>query len=190
VDFDSHTSDVVAATVAAINVVTPGDCRGRAYQPPTGADLTGPLLTALGPAKRRDVTPPLEQVRELGGYLAALRITFELLAVRDLDGACAHVNDLLSATGALPVLSRHDGERWHLHFHAHGAPWALSWAGSMATSLAVVLGGPSHDRLGVCRAPVCDRVYVDTSRNGTRRFCSTACQNRVKAAAFRERQRA
>jgi predicted RNA-binding Zn ribbon-like protein len=26
---------------------------------------------------------------------------------------------------------------------------------------------------------------VDTSRNGTRRFCSTSCQNRVKAAAFR-----
>jgi hypothetical protein len=30
-------------------------------------------------------------------------------------------------------------------------------------------------------------VYVDTSRNGTRRFCSTSCQNRVKAAAFRAR---
>ena len=30
---------------------------------------------------------------------------------------------------------------------------------------------------------------VDVSRNGTRRFCSTACQNRVKAAAFRERQK-
>jgi len=42
--------------------------------------------------------------------------------------------------------------------------------------------------LGVCTAPRCDRVYVDTSRNGTRRFCSTACQNRVKAAVFRERQ--
>ncbi|WP_456236959.1 CGNR zinc finger domain-containing protein [Actinomadura physcomitrii] len=32
-----------------------------------------------------------------------------------------------------------------------------------------------------------DRVYVDTSRNGKRRFCSTACQNRVKTAAFRAR---
>lgn len=42
-------------------------------------------------------------------------------------------------------------------------------------------------RLGVCTAERCDRVYVDTSKNGTRRFCSTACQNRVKAAAFRAR---
>jgi hypothetical protein len=32
-------------------------------------------------------------------------------------------------------------------------------------------------------------VFVDVSRNGTKRFCSTACQNRVKAAAFRARQR-
>jgi predicted RNA-binding Zn ribbon-like protein len=51
----------------------------------------------------------------------------------------------------------------------------------------VVLGSESHDRLGVCTAPRCDRVYVDTSRNGTRRYCSTSCQNRVKTAAFRAR---
>jgi predicted RNA-binding Zn ribbon-like protein len=31
-------------------------------------------------------------------------------------------------------------------------------------------------------------VHVDASRNGTRRFCSTACQNRVKAAAYRGRR--
>ena len=51
----------------------------------------------------------------------------------------------------------------------------------------VVLGGDLYDRLGVCTAPRCDRVYVDTSRNGTRRYCSTSCQNRVKTAAFRAR---
>ena len=61
------------------------------------------------------------------------------------------------------------------------------WAAGCATGLAVVLGGDLHDRLGVCTAPRCDRVYVDTSRNGTRRYCSTSCQNRVKTAAFRAR---
>ena len=60
-------------------------------------------------------------------------------------------------------------------------------AGPQAVPLAcaVVLGGDLYDRLGVCTAPRCDRVYVDTSRNGTRRYCSTSCQNRVKTAAFR-----
>ncbi|WP_405875666.1 CGNR zinc finger domain-containing protein [Streptomyces xanthophaeus] len=36
----------------------------------------------------------------------------------------------------------------------------------------------------------CDRVYADTSRNAARQFCSTACQNRTKAAAFRARRSA
>jgi predicted RNA-binding Zn ribbon-like protein len=30
-------------------------------------------------------------------------------------------------------------------------------------------------------------VFVDTSKNGRRRFCSTRCQSRVKAAAHRSR---
>jgi predicted RNA-binding Zn ribbon-like protein len=50
-----------------------------------------------------------------------------------------------------------------------------------------VLGGSGADRLGICTAPACDRVFVDASRNGTRRYCSTSCQNRVKTAAFRAR---
>ncbi|HEX5403438.1 MAG TPA: CGNR zinc finger domain-containing protein [Pseudonocardiaceae bacterium] len=190
-EFDSHTSGVVAATVNSVNVVTAGDQRGRPYRPPTGPDLVDQLTEALGSGELRGRRRPSDlQVAELSAYLGDLRAVFELRTAGDLDGACRRVNDLLSVTGAIPVLSQHDGERWHLHFHAPEAPWALGWAGSMATSLAIVLGGPSHDRLGVCSAPVCDRVYVDVSRNGTRRFCSTACQNRVKAAAFRERQKA
>ncbi|HEY3749462.1 MAG TPA: CGNR zinc finger domain-containing protein [Pseudonocardiaceae bacterium] len=189
-EFDSHTSGVVAATVAAVNVVTAGHARGRPYRPPTDQTLTDQLIEALGPGERRSRRRPSDiQVAELAAYLEDLRVVFELRTSGDLDAACQRVNDLLSVTGAIPVLSRHDGERWHLHFHAPDAPWAVGWAGAMATSLAIVLGGPSHDRLGVCEAPACDRVYVDVSRNGTRRFCSTACQNRVKAAAFRERQK-
>jgi len=92
---------------------------------------------------------------------------------------------MLARTGARPRLDRHDGEPWHLHFHGAEDTPATGWAAGCATGLAVVLGRDQQDRLGVCAAPRCDRVYVDTSRNATRRFCSTACQNRVKAAAFR-----
>jgi predicted RNA-binding Zn ribbon-like protein len=88
---------------------------------------------------------------------------------------------------ARPRLTRHDEESWHLHYHGMDDSLSAQWAASCVTGLAVVLGGELHDRLGVCTAPNCDRVYVDTSRNGTRRFCSTACQNGVKTAAFRAR---
>jgi predicted RNA-binding Zn ribbon-like protein len=191
VEFDSHTSGVVAATVAAVNVVAPGHARGRPYTPPVDRDLADQLAGALSAGTLRGPLVPSEhQAAELVAYLEDLRAVFQAMAAGDLDGACRRVNDLLGVTGAIPVLSRHDGEPWHLHFHAPDAPWAVAWAGSMATALATVLGSAAHDRLGVCSAPACDRVYVDVSRNGTRRFCSIACQNRVKAAAFRERQKA
>jgi predicted RNA-binding Zn ribbon-like protein len=182
VEFDSHTSGVVTALVAAVNVVTPGWSRGRPYQPPAGHALADQVRSALKTGQSGDVA-------ELAAYLGDLRAAFVDIANGDLDSACHKVNDLLGLTGAVPVLANHDGAAWHLHFHANQASWALGWAASLATAMAMVLGSAAHDRLGVCEAPACDRVYVDVSRNGARRFCSTACQNRVKAAAFRERSK-
>lgn len=178
------------AAVEAINAVAPGWARGRQYQPPTGDALREQLINALNSGMRRVGGDADEaEIAELAGYLGELRVVFGLLDMEDLDGACELVNTILKETKATPMLSRHDGEPWHMHFHARDASWSQGWAGSMATALAVVLGSPEADRLGLCSAPSCDRAYVDTSRNGARRFCSTACQNRVKAATFRERQR-
>ncbi|MBO0891886.1 MAG: CGNR zinc finger domain-containing protein, partial [Acidothermales bacterium] len=117
-----------------------------------------------------------------------LRAVFAAVDYGDADEAATIVNGLLTDTGARPVLSRHDDEPWHLHFHGSDGRPDTGWLAACATGLAVVLGGEYADRLGVCSAPACDRVYVDTSRNGTRRFCSTTCQNRVKAAAYRLRR--
>jgi hypothetical protein len=190
VEFDSHTSGVVLATVEGINAVAPGWSRGKQYRPPTGNDLREALIAALNTGGRRVKRDETEaEIAELADYLGELRVAFGLLDQEDLDGACELVNKILVETKATPMLSRHDGEPWHLHFHSRDASWSQGWAGSMATALAMVLGSPEADRLGLCSAPSCDRAYVDTSRNGARRFCSTACQNRVKAATFRERQR-
>jgi predicted RNA-binding Zn ribbon-like protein len=63
------------------------------------------------------------------------------------------------------------------------------WTAGCAVGLAYALGSGHGDRLGVCAGPGCERVFVDVSRNGSRRFCGTACQNRVKAADYRARRR-
>ncbi|HEY4022134.1 MAG TPA: CGNR zinc finger domain-containing protein [Pseudonocardiaceae bacterium] len=189
-EFDSHTSGVVLATVEAVNAVAPGWSRGKQYTPPTGDELRDAVIKALNSGTRRVKPDPTEaEITELAGYLGELRVVFGLLDMDDLDGACELVNTILVETKATPMLSRHDGEPWHIHFHSREASWSQGWAGSMATALAMVLGSATADRLGLCSASGCDRAYVDTSRNGARRFCSTACQNRVKAATFRERQR-
>ena len=48
--------------------------------------------------------------------------------------------------------------------------------------------GPT--RLGVCAAERCTNVYVDTSPNQSRRYCSDRCSSRANVAAYRARQRA
>ncbi|MEW9527337.1 CGNR zinc finger domain-containing protein [Microbispora sp. NPDC049125] len=187
-NFNSHTDAVVAMAVALVNALTAGEARGRPYEPPAGGDRTAAVAEALAAGSRKPPRVSTADADALAGVAQDLRGVFEAVAGADADGAASRVNRLLAETDARPHLDRHDGEPWHLHFHGAGGTLAGNYAAGCATGLAVVLGGELHDRLGVCTAPHCDRVYVDTSRNGTRRFCSTACQNRVKTAAFRARR--
>ena len=45
-------------------------------------------------------------------------------------------------------------------------------------------------RLGICSEPRCENVFVDTSPNQSRRYCSDRCSSRANVAAFRARQKA
>ena len=187
-DFGSHTDGVVAAAAAVVNVTTPGERRGRPYVVPIGADLVDDLTEALHRGDRRTSAPTAGAAAALVELGVACRPVFELAGDRRFDEAAAAANQLLARYRPTPHLDRHDGEPWHLHFHGQADADPSGWGGGVAVGLATVLGSSHPDRLGVCQAPACDRVFVDVSRNGTRRFCSTACQNRVKAATHRARQ--
>jgi len=176
---------VIRVAVALVNLLTPGEDRGRPYHPPEGDQRTAAVSAVLRAGGGREAA--WGEAAELCFVAAELRGVFESVSAGAIDDAAQQVNALLIRTGARPELERHDGQSWHLHFHAGDNSLPNGWAAGCATGLAVVLGGSRSDRLGVCTAPRCDRVYVDTSRNGTRRYCSTSCQNRVKTAAFRAR---
>lgn len=187
VDFDSHSSVVTQAALALMNEVSPGYRRGREF--PASDDLSEAMTRAIASVNPTWGGPPNDAAAaRLAAWAVRLHRAVTAVDAGDVDAACVEVNQIMREAGALPTLARHDDEPWHLHFHAVDAPWDESWAASMATSLAIVLGNATIDRLGICNATACDRAYLDVSRNGTRRFCSTACQNRVKAAAFRARQ--
>jgi len=173
--------------VQLVNLLTPGEDRGRRYQPREGDERTAAVAAVLRESGGRGREPTWEEAAELCFVAAELRGVFEAVSAGSIDEAARQVNSLLIRTGARPELERHDGQSWHLHYHAADNSLPNGWAAGCATGLAVVLGGSRYDRLGVCTAPRCDRVYVDTSRNGTRRYCCTSCQNRVKTAAFRAR---
>jgi predicted RNA-binding Zn ribbon-like protein len=209
VNFNSHIDVVVTVAVRLVNAFTAGEAHGRPYTPPAGARLGEAVAAEISAgygtppeagdfraahaAEPRAGQPRIRRVsageaQEFCAIARVLRTVFEAVTAGDLDTAAGTVNALLGRTGARPFLDRHDGEPWHLHFTSTHDSLVQGWAAGCATGLAIVLGTDDRGRLGVCAAPRCDRVYIDTSRNSTKRFCSTSCQNRVKTAAFRGRR--
>jgi predicted RNA-binding Zn ribbon-like protein len=189
VRFDSHTLQVVEEAAALVNAMVPGESRGRYYPP--AADASELRARADSVIHRRyAVRTTREQAEALAGLAVRLRAVFDAVEAGDFDAAAHLVNTMAREYDARPTLIRHDGEPWHLHFHAPDTPMAPGIGAGQAAGLAFVLGSEHADRIGVCSADSCDRVYVDVSRNGTKRYCSTACQNRVKTATFRARRAA
>jgi predicted RNA-binding Zn ribbon-like protein len=187
VELDSYLDAGVFTAVLLINGLTPGNERGRP-RPPV-SDPLGAVRTAIAidpPSVARLTADDLAAFTELA---ERLREVFVALDGGDVDGGAAAVNGLLAEHAATPHLAKEDG-RWRLHHHPVDVDVVPMFTAICAEAVARFIGAGHGERLGVCRADACDRVFVDGSRNGSRRFCSTACQNRVKTAAFRRRQAA
>ena len=138
--------------------------------------------------------PSVAQLRESDGprFVALARSlgeVFQDLHDHEIDTAASRLNDLLAKHPAHPHLAKEQG-RWRLHHHPTDMALVPMWTAICAEALARMLGEGHADRFGTCEAPGCERVYFDVSKNASRRFCSTTCQNRVKATAFRIRQSA
>ncbi|MGN9839973.1 CGNR zinc finger domain-containing protein [Nonomuraea sp. H19] len=105
----------------------------------------------------------------------------------DQDVQIKLINELLDVTAAKPYISAHDGREPHLHFYSPDADIVARAKDTTAGGLAMAMSFSGGQRLGRCDRDGCEIVYVDTSRNGRRRFCSLACANRVNVAAHRAR---
>lgn len=106
------------------------------------------------------------------------------------DAAVAEVNAMLADAHASPYLMRHDGFDWHLHATSLDAPLAERIRVEVALALVDVIRSNENDRLRSCAAFDCDGLVLDLSRNGSKRFCSVRCGNRMNMVAFRARQEA
>lgn len=141
--------------------------RRRAMQQPAGA--TTVLLEA------RRMRTSLRHLAERGGS-QHVRLT----ALEDINRVLGR------SAGTRRVESRGDGS-FARSFAAVGDAFAgllIPIADSAADAL--VLG--ELQRIRRCAAPRCTRVFLDTSRNGRRRWCDMAtCGNRAKAARHRLR---
>jgi predicted RNA-binding Zn ribbon-like protein len=120
----------------------------------------------------------------------ALRPQLRELWLLDEAGVVKRVNAMLKDASALPQLVSHGEFGPHLHATSPSAPLADRMAVEAAMALVDVVRQDELDRLRVCESSTCDAVLVDLSKNSSRRFCSTTCQNRLSVAASRARRRA
>lgn len=112
-----------------------------------------------------------------------------VLLADDDEVAVDTLNELLRTHPVHPVVSGHDGRDWHLHLSDDDRPPGELLVATAAFGLAAWLLESGMDRRGQCAHDDCDDVYVDTSRNHSRRYCSTGCSNRANVAAHRARRR-
>ena len=121
----------------------------------------------------------------------------EVRSVRDLirgiwkltrDDAAIEINAMLAEAKALPFLARHGDLDWHLHANGPEAPLAERIQAEVGLALVDVVRSDAMWRLRRCEAPDCEGLMADLSRNGSRRFCSIRCGNRMNQIAYRERQ--
>jgi predicted RNA-binding Zn ribbon-like protein len=100
----------------------------------------------------------------------------------------ARLNELLAVARPRPYATDHDGDL-HLHYARPDAPALEQLTTTVAMGISQVVVQHGWQRLGVCAAEGCNDVYVDTSRNASRRYCSNTCASRSTVAAYRARRK-
>jgi predicted RNA-binding Zn ribbon-like protein len=131
----------------------------------------------------RATAADLDEVRALRPRLRAVWRTAATEALANL------VNALLTDSGARPRLVDHGGGwGWHLHVTGHDAALRDRIAAQVGFAVADLVRLGEADRLRRCEAPGCEAVFVDLSKNRSRRYCDTGnCGNRQHVAAYRDR---
>ena len=163
---------------------------------PDDLDDTDPLASVEGLRELlRDDAWLADRAGE--GDLAPLRgLRGELRGVFDAarDGRSTDVverlNRLLVRHRPLPRISGHDDSDWHLHVGDDRVPMAEEVATMAVMGLTMQFLDHGAGRFGTCADPRCSGVFIDTSRNRSRRYCSDRCATRANVAAHRRRQRA
>ena len=119
-----------------------------------------------------------------------LRPAFEASAADDAQAVVDVLNALLERHPITPRIADHNPAHLHIHVANKAASVADLLIAESLLGLANLVCDLGPTRLGVCAAAPCTNVYVDTSPNQSRRYCSERCSSRANVAAYRARQKA
>ena len=178
-------ADLLEALTAAAELINTGRSRdGEGLRDVADVAAFGRRYGLGGRARAGDVPA-------LRAYRARLDAVVTACEAGDGAAAVSMLNALLAETGAVPQIVSHDGRGPHIHVSPATAPIADRIAAHLAMGLAELLVAGESRRLRTCASPTCREVFLDESRNRSRRYCdSRTCGNRLHVAAYRARKAA
>jgi predicted RNA-binding Zn ribbon-like protein len=133
--------------------------------------------------------PSQQDLPRLRGHRARLDAAAGACEAGDVSTAVDVLNGLLAETGAVPQIVSHDGRGPHVHVSRPTAPLADRMAAHFAMGLAELIVAGESGRVRSCSSPTCRDVFIDLSRNRSRRYCDgRTCGNRLHVAAYRARK--
>jgi len=181
----SFGADLIEALTAAAELINTGRSRdGDGLRDVADVAAFGRRYGLGGRARAGDVPA-------LRAYRARLDAIVTACEAGDITGAVRILNTLLAETGAIPQIVSHDGRGPHIHVSRAAAPMADRITAHLAMGLAELLVAGESGRLRSCASPACRDVFLDESRNRSRRYCdSRTCGNRLHVAAYRARKAA
>ena len=127
-------------------------------------------------AQERDLIE-VRQLREL------IRRVF---VAQDIGEAARLLNEIAAEAAAVPHLEEVDGT-WQVRF----GPAELSVAGHLGATAAAglidIVQAHGLSRFGTCSGPPCTGVFVDATKNRSRRYCCHWCADREAQRRHRAR---
>lgn len=131
-----------------------------------------------------DSTPTdLERIREVRRRLR------DAMLEDDEHVAVSALNDLLAGSHPLPRMDHGPELTWVLRFADPGASLADRLVAEASGAMLQEISSHGLRRFSTCDSSTCDDVFLDRSRNRSRRYCtSNVCGNREAQRAFRSRQ--
>lgn len=174
--FNHYTNKPVELAVRLVN--TPEKCLDELTEIQDLLDDYTDIWDGVALPLQQSELPKIHRIR------TSLR---EVLTASDTKTCANLINEMLSRYGAVPRISLHTDDP-HLHFEPVNSTMTSFLGTTTAMGLASVIVEHGTDRFGECGASDCNHVYVDTSRNRSRRHCSNTCSTREAVAAHRRRK--
>jgi len=179
----THDTDVVLRHTAALVNTAPGSGTSGTE------DLTD-LRALLDWMEAWDWTGIRPATEGEVAAVRALRPRLRRLWTASLPDQVREVNALLEEGEATPRLVEHGDSGWHVHATRDDAPLTARVTVELAMAMIDVIRSGERERLSVCTGEDCDDVFVDLSRNRSRKFCDGTCGTRANVAAYRARKAA